>query len=71
MSTVERQRLERAQADVERVERDAQERVRKARAKRDAEILRAVGNGASISDVARTLGMTREGIYAALRRARE
>lgn len=71
MSTLERRRLEKAQAEVERTERDAQERVRKARAKRDQEILRAIENGAQVSDVARTLGMTREGIYTALRRARE
>lgn len=67
---MERQRLERAQAEVERVERDAQERVRKARAKRDAEIVRAIDNGASVADIARTLGMTREGIYSAQRRAK-
>jgi DNA-binding phage protein len=67
---MERQRLQRAQAHVERIEREAQERVRAARAKRDAEILQAVENGGAITDIARALSMTREGIYSALRRAR-
>jgi hypothetical protein len=70
LSEPERRKLQRAQADVERVQRDAAERVRKARARRDATIAEAVGNGASITDIARTLGLTREAIYSALRRAR-
>jgi Homeodomain-like domain len=70
LSSTERQRLERAQADVQRAERDARERVRKARAKRDREILRAVENGAAIADIARLLGLSRQAVYIALERAR-
>jgi biotin operon repressor len=45
--------------------------VRHAVAERDAEIAEAVQAGASQTDIARVLGLTRQAIYTAIQRARD
>lgn len=66
----ERARIERAQSRIPDVEQTARELVRRAIADRDTEILAAVEAGASQSDIARLLGMSRQAIYDAIKRAR-
>ncbi|MGN6870297.1 MAG: hypothetical protein ACTHMY_18055 [Solirubrobacteraceae bacterium] len=69
LTNAERARIERAQRRIPEAEEAARELVRSAVADRDAEIAKAVKNGAAQTDIADALGMTRQAIYNAVRRS--
>ncbi len=64
----ERARIERAQNRIPEAEEMAREIVRRAVAERDAEIAEAVKAGASQTDIADVLGITRQAVYNAIKR---
>jgi hypothetical protein len=63
-------RIREAQRRLAEAERQAQERVQRALAMRDAEILRACEQGASQASIGRVLGITRQAVALAVRRAK-
>lgn len=69
LTDAERARIERAQRHIAEVEEQAREQVRQAVAERDAEIAAAVKAGASQTEIAQALGITRQAVYNAVRRA--
>jgi DNA-binding NarL/FixJ family response regulator len=69
LADAERARIERAQQRIAKAESTARELVREAIAERDAEIAAAVKAGASQTDIAATLDITRQAIHNALKRA--
>lgn len=69
LTDAERARIERAQAGIPKAEGIAREVVRRAVAERDAEIAAAVQAGASQTDIAHALGITRQAVYQAIKRA--
>jgi DNA-binding NarL/FixJ family response regulator len=71
LTSSESARIRKAQLRIDRASSEAKQQVEQAVALRDAEIARAVDAGAQISDIARALGLTRQGVYVALARARD
>jgi DNA-binding NarL/FixJ family response regulator len=71
LTSAERARIQRAQARIPEAEEMARELVRRAVAERDAEIAAAVRAGASQTDIARALGVTRMTVYNAVKRAQD
>ncbi len=71
LTDAERARIERAQAGIPEAEGMARELVRRAVAERDAEIEAAVTAGASQTDIAQALGITRQAVYNAVKRSRD
>lgn len=67
----ERARIERAQNRIAEAETAARDLVRRAILERDEEIAAAVRAGASQTDVADVLGMSRQAIYNAVKRAED
>lgn len=71
LTDAERDRIERAQTRIPEAEEAARELVRRAVAKRDQAIAAAVKAGASQTDIAAALGLTRQTVYNAVKRAAE
>lgn len=69
LTDAERAKILRAHQKIADAEESAREIVRRAIAKRDAEIAAAVKAGASQTEVARALGLRRQSIHNALKRA--
>jgi DNA invertase Pin-like site-specific DNA recombinase len=69
LTDAERARIERAQERIPEAEETGRELVRRAVAERDAEIVAAVNAGASKQDIATALGITRQAVYNAVKRA--
>ena len=70
LSSAERLRIERAQAQIREAQEEARALVRDAIAKRDAEIAAAVRAGAYQSEIARLLSVSRQAVYDAVKRAK-
>ena len=68
LTDAERARIERAQGRIPEAQGIAREIVRRAVAERDAEIAAAVRSGASQTEIAAALGMTRQAIHQAVKR---
>jgi len=71
LTDAERDRILRAQARIPEAEELARELVRRAVTERDAEIAAAVEAGASQTDIAATLGISRQAIYNAVKRTED
>jgi DNA-binding NarL/FixJ family response regulator len=69
LTDAERARRAKAQRRVAQTAERAREQVRRALADRDSEIAAAVRAGASQTDIARALGITRQAVHVAVRRA--
>lgn len=66
----ERERIVRLQRSFEQTEHEARERIRQAMLARDRAIADAVDADAAVADVARVLGLSRQGVYQAVERAK-
>lgn len=69
LTDAERARIGRAQSRIPEAEKMGREIVRRAVAERDTEIADAVRAGASQTDIAAALGMTRQAVYNVVKRA--
>ena len=67
----ERERIVRLQRGFEQTEHEARERIRQAMLARDRAIADAVDADAAVADIARVLGLSRQGVYQAMERARK
>jgi len=66
----ERERIVGLQRHFEQTEHEARELIRQAMLARDRAIASAVDADAAIADVARVLGLSRQGVYQAVERAK-
>jgi DNA-binding CsgD family transcriptional regulator len=71
LTDAERARIERAHHRIAEAEEEARDKVRQAIADRDREIAAAVRAGARQTDIARALGISRQTVRIAVRRAEE
>jgi len=69
LTDAERARIERAHQRIAVAEQRARERVARAVAERDKAIVDATRAGASRTDIARALGLSRQAIHDAIKRA--
>jgi DNA-binding NarL/FixJ family response regulator len=69
LTDAERARIQRAQSRIPEAEEMARELVRRAIAERDAEIAAAIKAGATQTDIAAALDLTRQAIHNAVKRA--
>jgi DNA-binding NarL/FixJ family response regulator len=71
LTDAERATIQRAHSRIPEAEEMARELVRRAVAERDAEITAAVRAGASQTDIAEAIGVSRQAIYNAIKRSED